>query len=157
MRDPHADQSSPPSVEHAAEAPRQRIEYPTHRVVAVVDGESNAAEVVRALTSKGFLDSEIVVATGPAQADAVHATTGRGRISGLAIRLASKLGVADEEMELKDAYEQALRDGRYVVTVDAPTRERKDRAAEILRAGGAYELNYFGRFTIESITAPRAD
>lgn len=154
MSDSRSDQPVPPAVARAADAPETPVEYPQNRVVAIADEEPTAAEVVHALTQRGFLESEVSVATGPGHADALQQSTGRSKLGGLAIRLASKLGAANMEMELKNRYEAALRDGHYVVTVDAPTDERKERAVEILRAGGAHDVNYFGKFTIETLVPP---
>jgi len=70
------------------------------------------------------------------------------------IRLAQRVGVADEEMETKRRYEQAMHDDRFLVLVAAPTEERKQRAIEILREHGAHTLTFFGKHTIEYITPP---
>jgi hypothetical protein len=84
-------------------------------------------------------------------ADRLKASTGRGGLAGVAIRVAQKLGLEDDEMSLKSVYEQALRDGSFVVLVDAPTGERKERAAEVLRQHGAHSIHYLGRFLIEGM------
>jgi hypothetical protein len=48
-------------------------------------------------------------------------------------------------------YERALRDGRSVVIVEAPSDAEKRRAHEILRAHGAHFTNYYGRFATEEL------
>jgi hypothetical protein len=52
--------------------------------------------------------------------------------------------------------EQALRDGRYVVLVPAPERERKDLAVRILTSHGAHSVSYHDRLTVEAIVPPSA-
>jgi hypothetical protein len=54
-------------------------------------------------------------------------------------------------MELKDRYEQALREGRYAISVLAPTEDRKNEAGQILRDHGASFVNFLGRFSIEAL------
>ena len=125
--------------------------YPTNHVLAVVDGVEPVEEAAQALKDGGFLDSEIEIIHGPTAADILAENTGRTGIAHLAIRLAERIGVADEEMELKDRYEQALREGRFAISVLAPTEDRKNTAAQILRDHGAHFVNFLGRFSIEAL------
>ena len=66
------------------------------------------------------------------------ASTGRTGLAGLAIRIAEKLGIENDEMAAKEHYEQALRDGRFLVAVSAPTDERRALAASLLRENGGH-------------------
>ncbi len=125
--------------------------YPTNHVLAVIDGVEELEVAAKALEDGGFLDSEIEIIHGPAAADMLHENTGRTGLAHLAIRLAERIGVADEEMELKDGYEQALREGRFAVAVLTPTEDRKSKAAQILRDHGAHFVNFLGRFSIEAL------
>jgi len=127
------------------------IRYPENHVVGIVDAPEQLDAVATALRGAGFRDSEIDVACGPAAADELAATTGRSGLAHVAIRIAERLGVSDDEMEVKHRYEQALRDGQLVVSVVAPTAERKTLAAQILRDNGGHFVNFLGRFTIESL------
>ncbi len=129
--------------------PAESVRYPTNNVLGIIDSTDQLVSATRALKDGGFLDSEIEVICGQSAADALDANTGRTGLAHLAIRLAERLGVADEEMEVKERYEQALRGGRFVVSVLAPTEERRKRAGEILRDHGAHFVNFLGRFTIE--------
>lgn len=131
--------------------PSPNVRYPTNHVVAIVDKEVPLAAAVESLTSGGFLDSEIQVTCGTQGADRLQASTGRGGLAGLAIRVAEKLGIEDDEMALKSHYEQAMRDGGFVVAVAAPTDERKERAADVLREHGARSINFLGRFFVEGM------
>ena len=125
--------------------------YPTNHVLAVVDGVEPVEDAAKALKEGGFLDSEIEIIHGPTAADMLHENTGRTGLAHIAIRLAERIGVADEEMELKDRYEQALREGRFAISVLAPTEDRKNTAAQILRDHGAHFVNFLGRFSIEAL------
>lgn len=138
----------------APEAAREPIRYPENHVLAVLDTREQTTAAMVALTSGGFLDSEIEVGTGATRADELGAATGREGLASLLIRLAERIGAADEEMETKNRYEQAMRDDRFVLSVAAPTADRKDRAARILGAHGAHTVAYFGRRTIEYLVPP---
>ena len=141
----------------ASSAPDEPIRYPVDHVIGVLDTREQAQTTVQSLTSHGFLESEVHVVTGPTAADALHATTGRSGLTDLAVRIATRLGVQDDEMEFKSHYEEAMREGRYVVLVAAASDERKDRATALLRDHGAHSVSFHGRFTIEGIVPPRAD
>jgi hypothetical protein len=136
--------------------PTEPIRYPTHNVVGVLDTVEQLVGAANDLTSGGFLESEINVARGQAAADRLDDATGRGGISNLAIRIAEKLGLQNEESEFKDHYEQAMRNGQFVIRVAAPSEERKDRATEILERHGAHSVAYFGKYTIRGLVRPKA-
>lgn len=130
------------------------VTYPEHQVLAVLDGEDQTTAAIEALVDGGFADTAVQVSCGTRGADALRASTGRSGLAGLAIRVADRLGIENREMEFKSHYEQALRDGRYVVAVEAPTEERKSRAVDVLRHHGAHAISYYDRFTIEVIEPP---
>ncbi|HEX6535023.1 MAG TPA: hypothetical protein VF041_10515 [Gemmatimonadaceae bacterium] len=137
--------------------PRSRIEdepvrYPENSVVGIIGDVNDLGSAVTALTSGGFLRSEIDVAYGRGAADKLAGSTGRTGLSGLALRLARRIGMPDDELAAKDRYTDALRDGRFVVVVLAPTEERRELAARVLREHGAEFVNFLGRFTIETMS-----
>jgi hypothetical protein len=123
--------------------------YPSDNVVAVLNTADRARAVWTVLVHSGFLESEVLVSHGKSAADTLDATTGRGGLTGFAVRVAERFGVKDDEMELKKRYEQALREGSFVLAVLAPTEERKELAARLLREHGAQEVNFLGRFAIQ--------
>ena len=147
-----------PSNEHypagQAGTSADRTRYPENHVVAVLDTNAQVTDAIAALTSGGFMDSEIQYGTGATAADELGASTGHTGLAALLIRLAEHVGVVDEEMEMKHRYEQAMRDDKFVVSVAAPTDERKQRATELLRAHGAHAIAYYGKRTIEFISSP---
>jgi hypothetical protein len=130
------------------------VRYPTNSVVGVLDTEDRLDGAVRSLTAGGFLESELHVAAGEAAADAMRASTGRTGLAGLATRIAARLGVENAAMESKAHDEEAMREGRYVLVVAAPTDDRKERAAALLGAAGAHAVRFHGRFTIEGVVPP---
>ena len=85
----------------------------------------------------------------------MSATTGRSGFADMAMRFSAMLGLPNEEAQAKARYEQAMRDGHYVVAVLAPTDERKEQARRILAAHGARDLGFFGRFVIERLRPHR--
>jgi len=127
------------------------VQYPEGSVVGIVDTVDQLESAIEALTSNGFLRSEIVVVYGEAAAERLDASTGRTGLGDLAMRLAAALGMPDDETMVKEGYEQALRDGYFVVLVLAPTEDRKKLAARILEEYGGHFVNFLGRFTIEAL------
>lgn len=130
----------------------ETVRYPTDHVVGVIDSTDQVRTTYRALTSSGFLESEVTVSSGQAAADALNENTGRSGLAHLAIRIAEQFGVGDDEMAVKKRYEEALRDGHFVIAVLAPTDERRELAASILRDQGAHTVNFLGRFAIEPLS-----
>jgi hypothetical protein len=137
-----------------AQGAHQPVLYPTNHVLAVLNDREHADSAVADLKGGGFMESEIHVGTGVAAADDVGASPGRTGVAGLLLRFAERIGIADEELETKHRYEQAMRDNHFVVSVATPTEERKDRAAEILRKHGGHTVSFFGKHAIEYITPP---
>jgi len=133
---------------------QEPVRYPTNHLLAVVDTPEQLKAVVSALTGGGFLESEVEFRSGAEHADQLGASSGRGGLAGLILRFAERIGVADEELETKYRYEQAMRENRFVVSVAAPTEDRKTRATELLREHGAHTIAFMGAHSIEYVTSP---
>ena len=130
------------------------VRYPVNHVVGVVDAPEQVTSTVEALLGGGFLDSEVEVGCGgQAAADRLRSSTGRTGLLDAILRVTEALGVPNDEMEVKHRYEQALRDGRFLVLVLALTDDRKQRAAQIIRDHGGHFINFLGRFTREEIAS----
>jgi hypothetical protein len=127
------------------------FKYPENHVLAVIDSSPRLRTAVQALGASGFLDTEIKVACGNAAADALNASADFSGITGLLTRVAARLGMHTEETGLKNRYAKAMRAGKYVVAVAAPTDERKTLAAQILEQAGGENIHFFGRFTMERL------
>src|SRR5690242_4528274 len=89
------------------------VQYPTNHVLGVVDTPAQVDAVLASLARGGFEASQIQVDTGAERADVVDASTGRTGLTGMLIRLAERIGATDEEMEVKNTYERAMRDNRF--------------------------------------------
>jgi hypothetical protein len=131
--------------------PQEPLRYPTNHVVGVLNASDQLRSAVEALERAGFRAPDIKVASGAAMAAALESETGRSGVFDLAVRIAERIGLADDEMALKDRYERALRDGRFVIAVATPTDEHKQAAALTLREHGGTSINLLGRFTIEAM------
>lgn len=144
-----------PSGRDAAPNPGQDeiepIQYPIDHVLGILDTEDQTACALDALVNGGYLESEVHLGRGAETLERSEAGTGRRGIQDWFIRLFDRLGLKNAEIELKERYEQALREGRTVVAVLAPTEERKDRAAKILQNCGAHFINFYGRLNVERI------
>ena len=151
--------TEPRSDREPARAPADRhadphveaVRYPENHVVAILDTPEAAAAAVEALTSSGFLESEVTLACGVEAADRLQASSGRSGLLGHVLQIADSLGIRGDELETKHQYEQALRNGGITFVVLAPTEERKQRVAQILREHGGHFINFMGRFTIEQL------
>lgn len=143
----HTDPLNAKRAEPAHEPPT----YPTNHVVAIVDTPEQLRSAVTALTSGGFLESEVNVSAGEGFADALGATTGRTGWADLAMRFTDRVGLPNDEMLMKRQYEDALRDGHYILLVFAATDDRKDSAARIIAEHGGHYVNYLGRFSIQAM------
>ncbi len=152
MTEPRSDRepARAPAGRHA-DPHVEAVRYPENHVVGIVDTPEQAAAAFHALTDGGFLESEITLACGVEAADRLQASSGRSGLIGRVLQVADRLGVRDEELETKHEYEQALRDGSITFVVLAPTEERKQRAADILREHGGHFINFMGRYTIEQL------
>jgi hypothetical protein len=120
-------------------------------VLGAVSTHEQADVVVSELTTRGFLDSEVSVVSGPSAAEALDATTGRRGMADLAMRIGEWVGVSNDEMDVKERYEQALRDGQFIVGALAPDDDRKRLASEIIASNGGRFVHYFNRFSIERL------
>ena len=124
-------------------------QYPTGYVIGVLETAAQSSCAVDALVHGGFLESEIELRRGEEAADRIGASTGRSGFRDWLIRLFDSVGLKNPEIETKDQYEQALRDGHTVVAVLAPTEERKELAAQLLRDCGAQFIHFFGALALE--------
>ena len=125
------------------------VQYPMNYVIGVLETEAQSSCAVDALVHGGFLESEIQLGRGAEAADRIGASTGRQGFRDWLIRLFDAVALKNSEIETKDKYEQALRDGHTVVAVLAPTEERKELAAQLLRDCGGKFIHFFGSLALE--------
>jgi hypothetical protein len=127
--------------------------YPEGRVVAIIDTVDHLWAAAKALVTAGFLESEIDIVHGSAAADKLSEGTGRGGLANVVMRLAAKIGLPNDEMALRKRYEEALRNGQFVLAVEAPTNERKVLASRVIHDQGGTFIHFFGQRTFEVMSA----
>jgi hypothetical protein len=127
------------------------VDYPTHHVIAILETADQVDCALDGLLGGGFLESEVELNRGPADADRLAAGSGRRGLQDWLIRLAGSVGLKNAEIEMKERYERALRDRRTVIAVLAPTDERKRLAGEVLRGCGGHFVNFFGQLNVERL------
>jgi hypothetical protein len=117
------------------------------RVFAVLDSAATADAARHALIEVGFADADIERFEGPTAADAFDGT---GRAHGIAGRLrrAVQFSLMDQLPDLA-WYEAALREGRIVLGVRAPGRDRARLAVDAFVSAGGHFINRFGRLQTE--------
>jgi hypothetical protein len=142
---------------HAREDNKDReVRYPENRVVALLDTREQLESAVGALTSGGFLPSEIEVIHGAAASDKLHENTGRSGLAHLAMRFGESIGIPNDETTIKNEYADGLGKGQLLLAVLASTEERRKLAGRILEEHGGSSVRFFGQYTIQSLGS-RAD
>ena len=130
---------------------RDRDRLPTtNRLLAVLDDDEAAAAATSALAVAGFAPEAVLVLRGEEDARRIDSIGNVGGRWAQARRLLS-FTLADQMVDLA-VYVAALRDGRTVVSVLAPSEADRRRAREALAGAGAHFLNFFGRFATEDVT-----
>ena len=127
----------------------REVRYPENRVLGLVDNPEQLESTVNALTSGGFMQSEVEVICGSAAAEKLRESTGRTGFANLAMRIGEAIGMPNDETAIKNKYADALKHGRILVTVLAPSDDRKAAATRILQANGADGVRFFGKRLIE--------
>ena len=108
------------------------VAYPLNQVISIMPTEKEATAAFETLLANGFPEADVTLISGPELADRIGSWTVSGR-------------APERPLVAREEYVQALREGRVNVLVLAPTEERKQRAAEILRQHGGHFINFFGR------------
>jgi hypothetical protein len=121
----------------------------TNRLMAVLDNDAAAAAAMAALAREGFTGEAVLALRGDRDADRIDSL---GNVGGLWARVRRLLWftLADQMVDLA-VYEAALRDGRTVLSVLAPSGDARERARRALAGAGAHFVNFFGRFATEDI------
>lgn len=155
MTDPRIDDFNERRARPRVEPDEARPQYPENRMLAIIGSRDQLHAAIQALTSGGFLGSEIEVLHGAAAAKTLQEETGRGGFANLVMRFVQAIGLPNDEAALKAHYADALDDGRFVISLAVSSEERKAVAAKLLRDHGGADVRYFSRFTIT--TPLRAD
>jgi hypothetical protein len=128
----------------------RRIDYPTNRLLAVIDDPAEAATALAELRADGIATRDLEILRGEAGADRMDGT---GDVSGAMGRIRRALAFTLMDQLVDFAwYEWALRDGRAVVMVRVRGDAPKAKAAATLGRHAAHFVNYYGRFATEEIS-----
>jgi hypothetical protein len=128
---------------------RRFINYPTNRLLAVVDSADGAAAAVDALVASGVRPGSIERLSGSEDADRLAGLGGARSLSRL---LRAVQFMTMDQMPDFVLYERALRDGRTVLAVKSASPAERRAVAAVLRARGAHFMNFYGRFVTEEIS-----
>lgn len=120
--------------------------YPKHYVVAVVDDPAGATRAMAALREAGFTDATAEICPG-AEFLKNYREFVEGR--GLLQRLEG-LFPSEERAAVEEYLAEAER-GASFVTVHAPERGERDRAANLLKTNGGHAMRYYGDNTITDL------
>ena len=124
-----------------------QLSYPTDKLVAIIDAMPDAEQARQELLEAGFAPDAIGVQHGTHPTEhTVHYTD-----FDPFPHLARLLHVGSIEHEQAVVYEQALGQGQSVIAVHAPKAETRQRALRILEAHNAHYINFYGKWTIETL------
>ena len=121
----------------------------TNRLMAVLDNDDAASAAMAALAREGFTGEAVLMLRGDRNADRIDSLGNVGGLWARGRRLLS-FTLADQMVDLA-VYVAALRDGRTVLSVLAPSGDARQRARRALTGAGAHFVNFFGRFATEDI------
>jgi hypothetical protein len=127
------------------------IRYPRDRIIAVVDTRQHLRAMLVSLLQPG-VQNEDIATLDARDTDRMRATTGHAAPVSWFVRLAQRLGLKDDELEVKERYEEELRAGRLTVAVRATDSSLRARVIRILQPNGGHFIHSFGRYTIERVT-----
>lgn len=120
--------------------------YPRHYVVAVVNDPAAATKALAALQEDGFAEAAAEICPGP---DFItnwsNFIAHRGRLARLA-----DLFPAEERDAVEEYLAEAER-GASFVTVHAVTTDERNRARDLLKTHGGYDMRYYGDRTITDL------
>jgi hypothetical protein len=127
--------------------PSVQLNYPTDKLVAIIDAMPDAEQARRELLAAGFAPDAIAVQRGRQAAGRTLHYTDLDPFP----QLAHLLHVHSLEHEQAVVYEQALGRGLSVIAVYAPRAKDRERALGILEAHNAHSINFYGKWTIETL------
>jgi hypothetical protein len=131
-------------------ARRHFINYPTNRLLAVVDDPATAEAAVADLVAGGLAQGDVELLAG--QRDAAR-LDGLGGANGRFSRaLRSVQFMTMDQMPDFLLYETALRLGRAVVVVRPRSAAERQAAIARLRVAGGHFMNWYGRLATEEIS-----
>jgi hypothetical protein len=123
------------------------LHYPVGHLIGVLPTAEQAEQAAQDLYDVGYTDIEIL--EGPAAQEILESTE---RAASPLARAWKRLSIyLSDETDAVRVAADALRHGHAIVMVYASGKAQQDQAESILRAHGAGEMTYFGRWTITDI------
>ena len=140
---------SPKSVKNprTLSKPSVKLSYPTDKLLAIIDTMPDAEQARQELLEAGFASDALGVQHG------THATERTVHYTDYDPfpHLTRLLHVHSIEHDQAVIYEQALGRGQSVIAVHAPMAQDRERALGILEAHNAHYINFYGKWTIETL------
>ncbi|MGH8907999.1 MAG: hypothetical protein ACRD0K_16160 [Egibacteraceae bacterium] len=125
------------------------LDYPTNRVLAVIDKPDHVRAAVENLARAGFGADAVDVLCGEEGARRLDVT---GEDHGLISRLTRILQSFGAEHERLKRHVEELRAGRFLICVYVgEDEERKGKAHVTLNSAGAHYINYYSEWSIEQL------
>jgi len=123
------------------------LSYPTDKLLAIIDTMPDAEQARQELLEAGFASDALGVQHG------THATERTVHYTDYDPfpHLTRLLHVHSIEHDQAVIYEQALGRGQSVIAVHAPMAQDRERALGILEAHNAHYINFYGKWTIETL------
>jgi hypothetical protein len=129
---------------------RRMITYPTGRLLGVIDDPASAPRASEALVAAGIAEDAIDVLVGDEGRDRLGRLGRPPNVLSRLVRVFQFL-LMDQTPDFI-AYEAALLEGRAVIAVRVPSRERMLEASAVIERHGGHFLNWFGRLATEEIS-----
>ena len=126
------------------------LAYPTNRLVAVFDSDTDAQTTLGELFAAGFAKS-FDVFCGTAGARLIDFSGEQHGYLARLSRLLHHLNVPEGAQ--MDSYERELQAGHCIIMVQTDDADSQRRALDILRSHGAHFINRYGRWTMEEMHA----
>jgi hypothetical protein len=139
-------------MEQASEFDDQEsLIIPADHILAIILDPDQATGIVETLKRNGFSPNDIGVLSGMEDAAKLDAACGK---KGFFAKLATAgVDLGDRDTDYIKQYRRAVLNGRTVMAVAAKDNDARDRARQILRAGGARFITFFGRFVTQVLEA----
>ncbi|HLF78065.1 MAG TPA: hypothetical protein VJB57_11320 [Dehalococcoidia bacterium] len=122
--------------------------YPVNCLLSIFDSPAAADLALADLLKAGFKTEDLLVLAGESGAESIDATGVEHGILARTVRLLDRLG---PEFDDATTYENAAREGKYVLSIHAPSSEDRERAARVLERNGAHFANFYGLLDVVSI------
>jgi hypothetical protein len=129
--------------------PKDFTTYPSNRICAIIETGDEARNIVAALLKNNIEDNTIDIFYNSKGEEIFDAEAGH---HGVMATIAKKLrAYGDMENTLMTRYEKAMEKGEYIFEIKVGSDDEKEKVYQILLAGGAHEINYFGSLVVESL------